>query len=760
MNSINIDFLVNKYHLNKFTLAFSKEIESEYQSWKFSSYIKLVRIILMILLGLYIIGSMIDALLDPSTKEIHFYILSVIVPLFFIIILFTFNKHYEKYHQFILSITFLFSGLGLMTMMIYKPYNFIYPFGLMMVFSAAFFLLNIKFIFSAINLIVSLIILDILIVFFSDISSYNVIAYNFFYSGVILINIIASYSIELYQRKNYLFNKELSLEKNSLHYDNLKRIEDLAETENKLSILIENAFDGIYILDNKKYEYVNQSFSKITGYSIEELTASDFDFNILLTEKGSQFIKERYRLREEGKEVPTKYDIEIKSKDGEIKHLEVTTESIGKEGQVKVFGIMRDVTEKYMASKIQKEQNEFRKLLVDISTRFINLSLNESHSEINKALEIMAKYVKADRAYIFDLDYNTGICDNTYEYCNDGTEQFIDELQNIQLGEEWLVNFGKKEIIYIPDVAVLPEGYSKEVLEPQGIKSLIAVPLIDDEVPIGFVGFDFVQNYHNYSETDMQMLTIFSHLLVNIKLKLENENKLVKAKEKAEQSDRLKTSFLGNLSHEIRTPMNGIIGFMNLLKLPDLTDEERDEYLKLISTSGSRLLTTLDDIIEISQIDAGLAPLNIVTVDLYGELMKYGKICEQNAKNKGIEYKVNINLPETKRKINTDVKKVQRIVHHLLCNAIKFTERGEVSFNVYSENEKIIISIKDTGIGIPEDMQQKIFERFVQAEYFLSRNFEGSGLGLAIVKEYANMLNFQIKLESEKGKGSTFYIII
>jgi len=289
---------------------------------------------------------------------------------------------------------------------------------------------------------------------------------------------------------------------------------------------------------------------------------------------------------------------------------------------------------------------------------------------------------------------------------------------------------------------------------------LIAVPLINDEVPIGFVGFDFVQNYHNYSETDMQMLTIFSHLLVNIKLKLDNENKLVEAKIKAEENDKLKSAFLANLSHEIRTPMNGIIGFMNLLKLPDLTDEERDEYLKLINSSGSRLLSTLDDIIEISHIDSGLSTLNMIMVDLQTELIKFSELCDNKARDKGLDYRININLTDDKRNIKTDIKKLQRIIHHLLCNAIKFTESGSVSFNVYSEYEKIIISIKDTGIGVPEDMKNKIFERFVQADYFLSRNFEGSGLGLAIVKEYANMLNYQIKVESEKGKGSTFYIII
>jgi len=192
MNSINTNYLVNKYHLNKFTLAFSEEIESEYQSWKFSSYIKLIRISLLILIGLYIIGSSLDAILDPTTKEIHIYILSVIVPFFLVIYLFTFNKDYEKYHQFIISLTYLFTSLGLIIMMIYKPYNYIYPFGLMMVFSVGFFLFNIRFIYSTVNLVSNLILLNILILWFSDISSYNIIAYDFFYSGAILLNCIGS----------------------------------------------------------------------------------------------------------------------------------------------------------------------------------------------------------------------------------------------------------------------------------------------------------------------------------------------------------------------------------------------------------------------------------------------------------------------------------------------------------------------------------------------------------------------------------------
>ena len=760
MSYINLEDLVKRFSLNKYTLLFDKNLENEYQDWQYRSSIKMIRLFLFITMVLYIIGSLLDVSFKYETAYLHKIGLYIIIPFFVVFIISTYFDFFKKFHQILLSFTYLFSGFGLTLMMVDQPDNFIYAMGLMMVFSAGFFILNIKFIYASITAILSLIVLNVAISIFANIDHYFVVAYNFFYSSIIIINMIAAYFIELYHKKNYVLNKLLNEEKIKLENESNQRNKDLQETENKLSILVENAFDGIYILDNKKYEYVNKSFSKITGYTFEELTSPSFDFNVLLTDRGREFMNERYRLREAGKKLPDRYEIEIVSKDGENKYLEVTTVSIGNPGQVKVFGIMRDITDRIMANEIFTSQNEFRKILVDISTKFINLSPQDSNHAINEALVVMSNYVKADRAYIFNLDFKSGICDNTFEYCNNGIEPYIDELQNIKLGEDFLESFGKNEHVYIPDVAKLPEGYTKDVLEPQGIKSLIAVPMTHDEIPIGFVGFDFVNDYHVYSEADMQILNIFSHLLVNIRLKIEYENKLIDAKVKAEESDKLKSAFLANLSHEIRTPMNGIIGFMNLLKLPDLTDEERNEYIKMINMSGSRLLNTLDDIIEISHIDSGLAILESNSVDLNSELIKHAEIWDHKAYEKGLKYSFSINLPDDKSIVKTDIKKLLRMINHLINNSIKFTTEGSIQFDVFYEEPNVVIRIKDTGIGIPANMHNKIFERFVQADYSLARGYEGSGLGLAIVQEYAKMLDLKIKLESEIDKGSTFYIII
>lgn len=760
MDKIDKDILLKKYGFIPINLSFSKELEKEYQGWVFQSSIKLVRITLLILIGLYIVGSLLDSLTDTSTIEIHFYILLVLIPIFTSIYFFTFNKFYEKIHQIILSITYILSALALIIMKIYKPENYIYTLGLMMVFSAGHFLFNMRFLYSAISSLISLFLLNILTFLFSNISPYDIVAYNFFYSGVIFINIIASYSIELYQRKNYILNKKLQKDKDELKEDVLKTYAELSETETKLSILFDNTFDGIYILDNKKYEYVNNSFCQITGYSFDELTSPNFDFNVLLTSNSKSFMEERYRLRQEGKEVPNRYEIEIKSKDDKEKHLEVTTVSIGKEGHIRVFGIMRDITDRIKHEQILIEQNELRKILVEISAKFINLSPGDATKEINNALEVMSNFVKADRAYIFDLNFETGISSNTYEYCQESIEPFIDELQNIKLGQDLLECFGKGEVFYVPNVSLHENNYTKKLFETQGIKSLITVPMIDNNIPIGFVGFDFVNDYHISSETESQMLTIFSHLLVNINLKLENESQLIQAKSMAEESDRLKSAFLANLSHEIRTPMNGIIGFMNLLKFPDLTNEERDEYIQLVSSSGNRLLSTLEDIIEISHIDSGMIPMEIEKINLSEELIKIADNYEQKVRDHNLSYKLNIDLPDNRAYIPTDKKKLGRIMHHLIVNAIKFTNEGFVEIGAYPQGNKIIIYVKDSGIGIHDIVKDKVFERFVQADLSISRSHEGSGLGLSIVNEYVKLLNYKISLESEVDKGTLFTIEI
>ena len=238
------------------------------------------------------------------------------------------------------------------------------------------------------------------------------------------------------------------------------------------------------------------------------------------------------------------------------------------------------------------------------------------------------------------------------------------------------------------------------------------------------------------------------------------QKKLLIAKEKAEESNRLKTAFLQNISHEIRTPMNGILGFTNLLKEPRLADEQRQAYIDIITQSSKRMLNTVNDLMDISFIDSGQVELKIVETninEIIGELYAFFK---PEVEKKGMQLFHKMALPYNEAVINTDQEKVVTILNNLIKNAIKYSEKGTIEFGYTKTDKKpfkLRFYVKDTGIGIPKAQQKAIFDRFVQADLSLSKNYEGSGLGLSICEGYVKMLGGRIWVESELGKGSTFY---
>lgn len=232
---------------------------------------------------------------------------------------------------------------------------------------------------------------------------------------------------------------------------------------------------------------------------------------------------------------------------------------------------------------------------------------------------------------------------------------------------------------------------------------------------------------------------------------------LIKAKEKAEESDRLKTAFLANMSHEIRTPMNGILGFTDILRNSDLSSEEKDDYIEIIHRGGQRLMNTVNDIIEISKIEAGVITTEWHETDLNHSLEDVIKFFRPEAKEKGLEIHLDQLLTENEATILTDKSKFEAILTNLFKNAIKYTNEGHINVGVDIKNDWVEFYVKDTGIGVPKNRQEAIFNRFEQADISDTKAFQGSGLGLAISKSYAEMLGGKIWLESEENKGSVFY---
>ena len=238
------------------------------------------------------------------------------------------------------------------------------------------------------------------------------------------------------------------------------------------------------------------------------------------------------------------------------------------------------------------------------------------------------------------------------------------------------------------------------------------------------------------------------------------EMELIKAKEKAEESDRLKSAFLANMSHEIRTPMNGILGFADLLKQPQLSGEQQQEYIRIIESSGTRMLNILNDIIDISKIEAGLMKVTLSETNINEQIEYIHTFFLPETERKGLFFFVKPFLPSNEVTIKTDREKIYAIMTNLIKNAIKFTDKGSIELGYSKKGEFIDFFIKDTGMGIAKERQQAIFERFIQADISDKRAFQGAGLGLSITKAYVEMLGGQIWCESKENKGSEFHFTI
>lgn len=324
----------------------------------------------------------------------------------------------------------------------------------------------------------------------------------------------------------------------------------------------------------------------------------------------------------------------------------------------------------------------------------------------------------------------------------------------------------------------------------------VLVPLKDENSgkTIAIYAMDFNSKKWNsilindVSESIILILLLLTTFILLFKIKSKNktlqediqrrkqtEEKLIIAKENAEESDRLKSAFLANMSHEIRTPMNGIMGFAELLKKPNLSNSEQQEFVKIIDQSGTRMLNIINDIIDISKIESGLMSVSISETNVNKQMEYIYNFFKPETDKKGIEIKLQNGLPLNKSTIKTDSEKIYAILTNLVKNAVKFTTAGSIEFGyslkpvkqvntdpktISSEQFELEFYVRDTGIGISENQLSVIFERFRQASESMTRNYEGAGLGLSISKAFVEMLGGKIWVESEKEKGSTFYFTI
>ncbi len=242
------------------------------------------------------------------------------------------------------------------------------------------------------------------------------------------------------------------------------------------------------------------------------------------------------------------------------------------------------------------------------------------------------------------------------------------------------------------------------------------------------------------------------------------KGELKKAKEKAEESDRLKSVFLANMSHEIRTPMNGIMGFAQMLQEKEFPRDKQKKFLDIIHSSTEHLLNIINDLVDVSKIEAGQMTLNIQTFCLNDVMKELYSVYTHELKSqekKHIQFNLHKALDDRNSYIDSDPSRFRQIMDNLLNNAIKSTHHGWVEFGYeFASEDRLLFFVRDSGVGIPEEQQDKIFERFRQADDTTSKEYKGTGLGLTISKNLAELLGGQMSMDSTEGKGSTFYFTL
>ncbi len=488
------------------------------------------------------------------------------------------------------------------------------------------------------------------------------------------------------------------------------------ESEEKYRLVAENISDVVWILNvtQGKFTYISPSIQKLRGLAPEEAMNQKLE-NLLLSkdfDAMSKRIEESIEHFKKSDEPRSYLDvIRQPRKNGDFVWVEISTRfQKNSYGEIEVFGVSRNVDERKAAETMLKESQLMLQSVVN-STSDLIWSIDATTSKIltfNDAFKIYA-------------------LENLGTELKPGMTQ-KEILPTKELQEEWTALYRR----------VLSEGsFTTEYVSNVSSKVLLLTfnPLLRDTAIYG--------------------ISVFAKDISQIK---EAEKLLILAKEKAEESDRLKTAFLMNMSHEIRTPLNGMLGFIEVLKDSSLKEEQKIEYIGIVNKSGERLLATINDILEISQIEAGAVNVHKREVNFADIIQFHCDFFGKEIESKGLQLVLSQQVTGPSAVIWTDKYKVDSILSNLIKNAIKFTEKGSIEIGSYIRNNSLIFYVKDTGRGIPSDRFEAIFDRFVQADLSLTRAHEGSGLGLSIVKAHIEALNGKIWLESEIGKGSTFYV--
>ncbi len=546
----------------------------------------------------------------------------------------------------------------------------------------------------------------------------------------------------------------------------------LLETEKQYRLLAETARDIICIHDMEgNIQYLNSAGLKVLGKSMEEIRGKNI-YNYIQSSEG---LDERIKQRLNGDQSTHTYQTYVKDPKGQQIPLEISSSPIERQGKTEgILLIARDISERKQAQEHIQQYLQDLQIIYEVTSTLLKAGTEEEILEtvgeriqvLNPSAYIMLSAIdetspttmRIKKTYGFESSHNELVRFAGLDFQDiliRTTELTEENKQRLVSGKFRMIKGGLFEL----SNRTLPEQTARQIEEYLNVDRIYSMGFVHNSIPRGGITIMLKEGMELNKQTLLEILINQASVTLSQK---QSEKALKIAKDKAEESDRLKSAFLMNLSHEIRTPLNGIMGFSQILQERAFPFEKQKEFLNIIHDKADQLLHILNDILDLSKIEA--EQMHIRQEDFYLNDMLHelydSYLLELEKKQKtDISLSYYCGLNREKSRLYSDRERFRQILSNLLSNAAKFTEKGSVSFGYdLKDQDTLIFYVQDTGIGIPDHKKEEIFKPFRQADESTNRVHEGTGLGLSLAKSLVELLGGNIWMESEKE--TCFYFTI
>ena len=518
--------------------------------------------------------------------------------------------------------------------------------------------------------------------------------------------------------------------------------------------------DGNFTLVNKAVaDFYQKPISAIEGHSLEEIHGDSDQCQVWLHEDRQVLM---------ARETVAMAETQTQDSEGRSIWIDaIKTPIFSRHGRPpQVLGVSIDITRQKKAEIALANRLRFEQTSTAILQQLIRSTVDNFPQRLARVLESLALFAHGSRVAIYECDpetHETRLLHSWLDETSSDARPHPDLLSADALA--WAHEQLRMGLAQTRAPLAGLAGSHQDFLESwqaPAEAALLLVPIRRQNEPFGFLAIDSFSG-RGWTAEDLTLISHLMDLYITVYSKLEAERGLTQAMVQARASSRAKSEFLANMSHEIRTPLNCVIGISELLTEMDATPQQK-QYLEMITSSGASLLSLINDILDLSKIEAGQLELDLVETDLRRLIEEVGGLIAFNAQAKGVEMVCRY-APGAPDLVTCDPTRLRQVLTNLLNNAVKFTRQGHIYLNVEPvgrQDDRLLLrfQVADTGIGIAPAKLQKIFEKFTQADTSTTRRFGGTGLGLSISRELLHLMESEIEVDSTEGEGATFSFTI